>query len=403
MSNSPNVTCVEEQRVTAQTSVVLLLALLWTSGIALRLTILAVPPLLPLIRADLHLSATAVGVLMSLPIALFALAALPGSVLISRFGTVAALITGLTLVTAGAAFRGLSVNVAILFASTIVMGVGVAILQPTMPALVRQWLPSRVGFGTAVYTNGLLAGEAFPMFLTLPLVLPLVGGSWRSCLAVWSIPVALTAVAVMMWAPRPPHVASSGTTVKPHWSADWKLALRLGILFGTVNSMYFATNAFLPIYLSSLGRADLISSALTAMNVAQIPASLVLLACAGRLERKAWPYLAIGLLSLMSVLGLVTSLGAWTIVCAGLLGFCCAAVMILGLTLPALLAPPREVARTSAAMFTISYGSAVAIAILSGAAWDLSGIPRLAFVPIGVCALTLVGATLVLRSSRQLR
>ena len=52
-----------------------------------------------------------------------------------------------------------------------------------MPALVRQWAPRRISFATAVYTNGLLAGEVFPVLLTLPVVLPLAGGSWRLDLA----------------------------------------------------------------------------------------------------------------------------------------------------------------------------------------------------------------------------
>ncbi len=55
------------------------------------------------------------------------------------------------------------------------MGAGVAIMQVTMPPAVRAWAPQRIGFATAVYTNGLLVGEVLPVALMLPLVLPLVG------------------------------------------------------------------------------------------------------------------------------------------------------------------------------------------------------------------------------------
>jgi cyanate permease len=134
-----------------------------------------------------------------------------------------------------------------------------------------------------------------------------------------------------------------------------------------------------------------------------MPASLVLLACARRLERRAWPYFLLGVFSMLSVLGLVFAIGPWTIVWAALLGFSSAGVLVLGLTLPALLVPPEEVAHTSAAMFTISYAGAVAMAVISGAAWDLSGIPSLAFVPIGICSIVLVGAATVLRAGGQLR
>ena len=64
--------------------VLLSLTLLWLAGAGLRLTVLAVPPMLPLIHDDLHLSETQVGILTGLPSLLFALAAVPGSMLIAR-------------------------------------------------------------------------------------------------------------------------------------------------------------------------------------------------------------------------------------------------------------------------------------------------------------------------------
>jgi hypothetical protein len=49
-------------------------------------------------------------------------------------------------------------------------------MQPAMPTAVRQWVPDRIGLGTAVYGNGLLVGECVPVVLTLPWLLPLVDG-----------------------------------------------------------------------------------------------------------------------------------------------------------------------------------------------------------------------------------
>jgi CP family cyanate transporter-like MFS transporter len=46
--------------------------LLWLAGIGLRLTILAVPPVITLIQADLKLSGTEIGILNGLPVVLFA-------------------------------------------------------------------------------------------------------------------------------------------------------------------------------------------------------------------------------------------------------------------------------------------------------------------------------------------
>src|SRR5690348_18076510 len=50
----------------------------------LRLTLLAVPPVLILIHRDLRLNETGVGVLTSLPVLVMAIAAVPGSLLIAR-------------------------------------------------------------------------------------------------------------------------------------------------------------------------------------------------------------------------------------------------------------------------------------------------------------------------------
>jgi CP family cyanate transporter-like MFS transporter len=381
------------------------LLLLWLCGIALRLTILAVPPVLPMIRADFHLSATEVGVLGSVAPALFALAALGGALLVARIGVRGALIGGLLVVTLGTALRGVAFGFPVLLATSVVMCAGVAMMQPVMPTTVRHWLPLRdIGLGTAIYTNGLLVGEVIPVVLTLPVVVPALGGGWRAALAFWAVPTALIAWAVYAFAPRfaDPFQAARGTPRK--WLPDWHRGLvwRLGVLFACVNAIYFGTNAFIPIYLTSQGRPDLISGALTALNFGQIPASLLLLAAARHLERRAWPYVVSGMLSLLSFGGLVFLVGPATWLWAGLLGFSDAAALISGLTLPALLCKPEDVARTSAGVFTLSYGSAVLIAVLGGALWDMSGVAGLVYLPFAVCAALLAIITLVMRRKREL-
>src|ERR1700684_685148 len=115
------------------------LALLWLCGACLRLTVLAVPPVVPLLHADLHLSETAIGWLSSLPPMLFAIAAVPGGLLIAPFGIVPALVVGLLLNAAGSAARAAFSDPAFLYASTIVMAAGVSIMQPSLPPLGGDW------------------------------------------------------------------------------------------------------------------------------------------------------------------------------------------------------------------------------------------------------------------------
>jgi CP family cyanate transporter-like MFS transporter len=301
----------------------------------------------------------------------------------------AALIAGLAITALGGALRGALPDLAWLYATTIAMGVGVAIMQVTMPPAVRSWLPDRIGFATAVYTNGLLMGEILPVALTLPLVLPLVGGSWQWGFVVWSAPVLIIAILVMALAPRPK--ATNGLAARRRWWPDWNSLLiwRLGLMLGTVNASYFATNAFLPDYLKSQGQGEWISASLSALNIGQVPASFLLLAFASRLELRAWPYVVCGILCSIATCGIVFGSGVWIVVAITLGGFSAAAILILVLALPPLLAAPDDVHRVTAAMFTISYSCAVIVPIISGMLWDASGKPGLAFLPIALCGIIL--------------
>lgn len=367
------------------------LALLWLAGNALRLTVLAVPPVIPLIHDQLSLNATQIGILTGLPPMLFAVAAVPGSLLIARLGVRSAMAVGLALTALGGALRGAWPDIYWLYAMTMVTGAGVAIMQVTMPPAVRSWTPGRIGFATAVYTNGLLIGEILPVALMLPLVMPLVGASWQWAFAVWSVPVAVIAVLVLALAPGEIAVNGAPATGR-RWWPDWKngLVWRLGIMLGTVNAAYFSTNAFLPDHLRSTGQGEWISAVLSGLNIGQLPASLLLLAFAGRLEGKTWPYVGCGLLIIASIAGIVFGTGPWIVVAATVQGFSNAAVLILALALPPLLSPPDDLHRVTAAMFTISYSCAVVVPVISGMAWDASGLTSSAFWPIGLCGILLI-------------
>jgi CP family cyanate transporter-like MFS transporter len=378
-------------------------ALLWFAGVGLRVTILAVPPLLRLIHDDLGLNETQVGILTGLPPVLFGLAAVPGSLLIARFGAVAAIVIGLLATGLGGALRGAASDFALLCAATVLTGLGVALMQPAMPPLVRSWLPERIGFGTAVYTNGLLVGEIIPVALTIPLVLPLVGGSWRLAVVVWALPCAAFALLLAGLAPKAPAKAPQAAPLR--WMPDWRSTLiwRIGLMLGATNATYFSTNAFIPDYLHHLGQVDLIGPALSALNVSQLPVSLLLIVIAGRLTGRAWPYMASGALALAAVPGILFGGGPVIVIAAGAIGVSCAASLTLLLTLPPLLSAPGDTHRVTAGMFTVSYTCAVIVPILSGLSWDASGVPALAFIPIGLCNFLLIGlaSTIPLRPSAE--
>src|SRR5947209_8450375 len=314
------------------------LILLWLAGNSLRLTVLAVPPLLPAIHRDLRLSEAAIGVLVGLPVLLLSIGAVFGSLLVARLGARRALIAGLCAVALGGALRGLGPATPILFLLTIVMGAGIAVSQPTLPSLVRAWIPRRIGLATATYSNGLLIGETVAASLTLPL-LPLLGNRWPLGLAFWSLPVLVTAVLVLLFTF---HEAPAEDAPAVRWWPDWgdPLTWRLGFILGCASLAYFGSNAFIPDYLRVTHHSGLIGPALTTLNFCQVPASLLAAWLPGRLIGRRRPLIFAGGLTVLSVATFPFG-GVWVVVWSGALGFSTAFVLVLALPLPPLLAAPH--------------------------------------------------------------
>src|SRR5699024_4516388 len=284
---------------------------------------------------------------------------IPGSILIARFGVLRMLVCGLLLTALTAALRSLSPNTITLFATTFAMGASIAIMQPAVPPIVRQWQPHRIGFATAIYANGMQFGETLSASLTLPIIVPLTGGSWRLSLAFWSLPVLLAAVLVLLHArhTRPAPAAATTATSGRHWWPDWQdpLTWQLGLLVGAASCIFFGTQAFLPDYLTGSGRSALVAAALAALTLSQVATTMLLLFLAQRLALKRYPFLIAGSCAVIGIIGLLLTPGAWVVLWCSMLGFCCAFTFTLAMAIAPSIAAPEDVPRLSAAVFTISY------------------------------------------------
>lgn len=381
------------------------LAMLWLAGLNLRITVLALPPVLPAIRDTFSLSQAALAALTTLPVLLLAVGAPFGSAVIARIGVYRALFWGLLAIAATSALRGPLAHgprgPAVLFALTVLMGLAIATIQPAMPALVNRWLVRSAALGTATYMNGLVVGEILAASLTLPVVLPLTGG-WRGALSAWSVP-AMIAAAVLLTVRRPAPDSAHGPGARgggeggggsdgredregrrdsggiwPNWRSAtiW----RLGLLQGGASVVYFAGNTFLPTYLHAAGMADQVGPSLTALNLAQLPASLLLAALP-----TAWVIgrvlaAALGLLTAVGLALLLTASAIPVLTGAAMIGFTSAGLLIIAFTLPVVVAP-AEAHRVSAGMFTVGYGLSFLFSMLGGALWDATGRPAIAFAP----------------------
>src|SRR5205085_10066410 len=128
------------------------------------------------------------------------------------------------------------------------------------------------------------------------------------------------------------------------------------------------------------GHAELIAPGLTALNLAQLPASFVVALLPG-LVQKRWPLTLGGLLVLACTAGLLLTDPILAPVWAGFLGFVAGMHFILNLALTPLLAEAGDVHRLSAGIFSISYSLTFVGPLLGGALWDATGARAMGFLP----------------------
>jgi len=357
---------------------------LWLAGTDLRLTLLAVPPVLPLIHRDLQLNESGIAALSNVPVLVLAASSMFGGLLTMRLGARNAVIAGLLIIAASSALRGFGPSIPMLFAMTVVMGIGIAVIQPAFPSLARSWFGERIALGTGIWANGLLCGEAISASLTIPFILPLVGGSWERSFVAWSIPVVVSALALgVVRDPTERAVSASGA-----WLPNFRdpRVWQLGGFQAAASLAYFGANTFLPDYLHATGGSALVGPSLAALNTAQIPASFAVGLIPMRILGRPATSLAVAALIAGAVIAVLVFGGVWVIAGAALLGFCAAYVLTLSFALPALSAPAHDVPRLAAGTFTLGYAISFAATLLSGAAWDATHIAAAAFLPIFAAA-----------------
>ena len=363
------------------------LVLLWFAGLYLRLPILVIPALAPGIQSELSLGQTGVGALTTLPVLMLSLGALPGALIIARFGPLAALCGALVMLAAASTLRGAAPPLALLFVGTVLTGLAVAIMQPSLPAIVLRWTPGYAALGSAVYMNGMLMGEFVGAGFTLPVVLPLVDGSWRGALAVWSAP-ALLVVAAIVVAHRTKLVAGAASGTAPTANPPWRLPRLwyLGVILGAASAGYFGTNAYLATILAHQGQEERLATYLLVFNGAQVVGSLSMIALARWLIGKRGPIVVMAWGVALALIGVMMGSGWFTLIAAFALGIATCVQLIQVVGLVPQIATVETAPSLSAGLFAVGYLLGFVIPLAGGLLVDGMGNPGLVLVPALVLA-----------------
>jgi len=271
----------------------------------LRPSMAAVGPLLSSIRADVALSFSTASLLTMLPVMAMGLAMFFGMGVAKRFGEHRSIVLSLGVIGLATVSRLFLDSAVELILSAIAAGVGIAMIQALMPALIKSRFSNNVSLFMGLYVTAIMGGAALAASFS-PFI-QVQTGSWRIGLAIWA---ALAVLALVFWyAQRSvlPPLPQAGAGQQASFFGN-RRAWLLAIFFGLGTAAYTCVLAWLAPYYVELGwseqNAGLLLGFLTAMEVVS---GLITPAIANRRQDKRGVVAVLLVLIIAGFCGLIMS------------------------------------------------------------------------------------------------
>lgn len=284
----------------------------------LRPSMAAVGPLLSSIRGDVPLSFSTASLLTMLPVMAMGLAMFFGMGLGKRFGEHRSIVLSLVVIGLATLSRLFLDSAAELILSAIAAGVGIALIQALMPALIKSRFSDNVSLFMGLYVTAIMGGAALAASFS-PFI-QVQTGSWRMGLAIWAV---LAVLALLFWyaqrAALPP-LPQAGSGPQESFFGN-RRAWLLAIFFGLGTASYTCVLAWLAPYYVEQGwseqNAGLLLGFLTAMEVVS---GLITPAIANRRQDKRGVVAVLLVLIIAGFCGLILSPQHFTLLWPCLLG-----------------------------------------------------------------------------------
>jgi CP family cyanate transporter-like MFS transporter len=389
-----------QDRMTTRAVPVAVVAGLFIASLAMRPQILAIGPLLPLIRVDLGLPAGVAGLLTTIPVLCMGLFAPVGPRLAARFGASTAFALCLATVVVLGVLRAVAPSVPLLMLATFAIGIGIGSAGAIPSMIVAKRIPSRPALGTGAYAGGIVAGSTLASGLAVPLA---VGDDWRRALILISLASIVCVVAwlVLVGARRSDRVAGAVALRLP-WSdrTGWLLV----VVFGLQSVLFYGIVSWLPNAFVERGWDEASAGALIGVfNGVGLITTIGLPIVADRLGSRRTQLLvasAVAVVALIAVIAAPDLAFLWV----SILGLALGAVFPLVLTLPLdVTDDPSRVGSVAALMLLGGYILSSIGPVVLGAARDITGDFGASLWLLVALAVVLVASCLTLSPERLRR
>jgi CP family cyanate transporter-like MFS transporter len=342
--------------------------------LALRGQVIAIGPLLPDIRTDLGMTFATAGLLGAIPVLCMGVFAPLGPFLVRRLGGRDAVAACVLAILVFGLLRAAAPNGAVAIAATFGIGLGMGVVGPILPAIVRSRAGGRRGLATGAYATGMVLGGTVAAAAAVPLA---IAGGWRVALGAISLAAVGSLAAWLGLMPRrdPGERDESGRPEAPA-GLPWRRrgAWILGLVFGLQSTLFYATQAWLAsLYLERGLTIEAAGGLLVLFNAIGIVSTVVAPVLADRLGSRRQQLSLAATAFLVGVTGVAADAplpALWVVV--GGLGS--GAIFPIALVMPVDAAErPAETASIAAFMLLVGYVIASIGPVLLGLARDLSG------------------------------
>lgn len=205
-------------------------------GLAFRTQALIIGPLVGQVQDELGMSHGVAGLLGTIPVLCMGLLAPFGPVLAASIGPKLGVAACVTLVAAFGVARALLPDAGTVLLATVGLGVGMAVVGPILPMIVRARLPHHPAAGTGSYVIGFVIGGTIAAAVAVPLADAF--GGWRSSFAIVSAAGFASLLAWLVLMPRDEgHVRAAPSRPKLPWRRP--SAWLLGAIFGSQSILFY--------------------------------------------------------------------------------------------------------------------------------------------------------------------